>query len=796
MQSGSDPMKRLILIVFLFLLAVPSAWAVDFGTPEEKRQEYVAELEDNIAKTKEAIKVLQSQIEETREAPYLPDLYFRLAELFVELSRYQFYKRRELVSGQAIKINEAGDVLESKQRALDIYAGILKDYPRYRDNDKIHFFMAHEYRELGRNDDMLKQYYIILNEYKESKYRGEAYLLLGDYHFDRRELRESKENYRKVIEMAESNAHNLARYKLAWVYINEDDNKNALDLFEAIAKTGKTSFTEPEKDAGPTKGKIKGKGAEKEQSGINIIREALIDSVLCFTEVKKPFEAISFYRNIADSEITYMKVLGRLANRYYIRNQFKDAAEIYREILKINPNMVESRDQVQRLFEYTRKESDISDAQQDIELLVQHMSRYLHAWRVDEKDRLEAYNTFERSARDIATKLHIQARQSNKLVLYHQSTKAYKQYLSLFGDSQFAQEMQKNYAEALYSAGDYVKAGKEYENVVGATPEKDRQAVLNSAIYAYFEALKNPDKLTRVEVIEARRGFISAGKLFVQTYPNAKETPNLMFSIARSYYDLAEYDDAIKSFAEFIDKNPDHPKMSEAGHLALDSYHFKKDFEGLAKFGKALIAKSSIKDAKFKAEVAEIVQQSEFKAIENVALDSPTGTKVRGGSSAQNFIDFAKQYKQSGLGEKALYNAFITAKKESNADLMLRAGSELITQFPQSAYLKEIYPTLGNIALQTGDFEQAAASFEVYAEKFPQDKESGNLLYNAATIRRLLTNYDRSVSNFKVHVSREILDTDDIGQNDIVCVTFCHKTCSDSCNRSFDRYSCVHKSKC
>src|SRR5690349_19724931 len=133
-------MKTMLKHMFFcgLLLATPwLAYAADSKeadkSAEQKKEEFIAELEDNISKTDEAIKILKNQIDETREAPYIPDLYFRLAELYVEKSRYLFYKRKEMSAGQVIKIAEAGDVVEAKTRAIDIYQGILKDYPRYRD---------------------------------------------------------------------------------------------------------------------------------------------------------------------------------------------------------------------------------------------------------------------------------------------------------------------------------------------------------------------------------------------------------------------------------------------------------------------------------------------------------------------------------------------------------------------------------------------------------------------------------------------------------------------------------------
>ena len=59
-----------------------------------------------------------------------------------------------------------------------------------------------------------------------------ALLVVGDYYFDRSELKNSEKYYKRILTSPESPSHGMARYKLAWVRINEEDMKGALKLFE------------------------------------------------------------------------------------------------------------------------------------------------------------------------------------------------------------------------------------------------------------------------------------------------------------------------------------------------------------------------------------------------------------------------------------------------------------------------------------------------------------------------------------------------------------------------------------
>ena len=60
-----------------------------------------------------------------------------------------------------------------KKEAIEIYLRILGNFPDFEDRDKVHFFLAHEYRELGQTDDMIQQYRAIIKTYKSSPYAAE-----------------------------------------------------------------------------------------------------------------------------------------------------------------------------------------------------------------------------------------------------------------------------------------------------------------------------------------------------------------------------------------------------------------------------------------------------------------------------------------------------------------------------------------------------------------------------------------------------------------------------------------------
>ncbi|MBN2297786.1 MAG: tetratricopeptide repeat protein, partial [Deltaproteobacteria bacterium] len=229
-------------LVFLLLVLVMPAeiQAGEYGydeTDQSSRQaKYLAKLQEDRKKVDLAIRNTKALIDTSRNKPYLPELYLREAELYVELSRIAFFLRK----GESTGSSSAFGQLESntlKNQAIEIYQRILDNFPEFDARDKIHFFLAHEYRELGKIDEMVKQYRVIISEYKNSPYVPEAYLLLGDYFINLQDLDMAIRHYTAVLGHPESPAIAIARYKLAWCHINNAEFKKAIRLFEEAVKS-------------------------------------------------------------------------------------------------------------------------------------------------------------------------------------------------------------------------------------------------------------------------------------------------------------------------------------------------------------------------------------------------------------------------------------------------------------------------------------------------------------------------------------------------------------------------------
>ena len=334
--------KTLLILAVALLWNLPSSargalhtrYEYERKDKAEEQKKYMAQLRQDKKKVEIAIESTKVLIDQSRTKPYLPELYLRLAELYIEKSRIVYFIR---TSGAKASQN-ALDHLEAntlKKQAIETYQRVLGNFPDFKDRDKVRFFLAHEYRELEQVEEMVEQYRTIVENHQDSPYVPEAHLLLGDYFFNRKQdLDTALKHYKAVLNHSGSPAVPVARYKLAWCHINKTEFKEAIRLLEACVTT--TSAKNLDIDTYKKK--------------VDIRLEALIDMAYCYCEAykdKKPEEAIAYFRKYAWSRTVYTTVLEKLAYRYLIKKKWTQAASIYRQLCTLQHD-------AEKLLEYAR----------------------------------------------------------------------------------------------------------------------------------------------------------------------------------------------------------------------------------------------------------------------------------------------------------------------------------------------------------------------------------------------------------------------------------------------------------
>jgi len=746
--------------VIAFVLALALAQPVPFGgrvdnplkTKAKEKEELIAKLKRDIFKVDRSLGETDKLITKSRNAPYLPDLQFRQAELYVEKSRYVYYLQAEQRPPDQKGAIVSPETKLLKQKAMQLYNRILREFPDFKDGDKVTFYLAHEQRELGDFDAMLKTLGDLVRKYPSSPLRLDAEQIIGDHWFDKADLKQAEEHYRAILDAPPSPVHDLARYKMGWIRVNEAKHADAVTYFEAAA----ASAPLPGVDV---------------QKALNVKREALLDLVYSYTEARPARGALQYFEKLSDSRATYALALDKLSNRYFIKQQYEYAIPTLRKLLEIQPDPELEVERVGKLYDSLKAaKGKVLPHADDVHFLVRAAVQLKVDPSKDEVTRKKGLAELEELARDLATSIHVQAQKKDDKPLLLEAAAAYHEYLSLFRPKQYAAQMMQNRADALFSAKDFPGAARQFEELArtldvegdkgkdakGDKPKdaklsavavvskeqatrtvndaKSHEEALYGALLSHFSALKpgEVEQLNAFEVADARQALKLLGARYVGRYPKSEHVLEVKFNIARAYFEDGEYPKAAELFTEFALQHPEHKDAAVAGNLALDALRQVNDFKGIEETGKKFMA--SKLPATFLAEVKKILTESKSEALGELALKSSEET----GDVVAGLIKVADENKGQEIGEKALYGAFTASREKRDFQQEREIGLRFMAEYPKSQFLSDVILTMGRQAAEGGRYADAAALYEQAGQRFQGDSAGLDAALTAAKLKSAL----------------------------------------------------------
>jgi cellulose synthase operon protein C len=729
---------------------------------QKEKEEFVTKLKRDIFKVDRSIGETERLIGKSRNAPYLPDLQFRLAELYVEKSRYVFYLQSETRPEGQKGAMVSPETKLLKQKAMQIYNRVLREFPDFRDGDKMTFYLAHEQREMGEFEGMLKTLGELIRKYPSSPLRLDAEQILGDYFFDKADLKEAEAHYKAILDAPASPTHDLARYKMGWIRINQGNHADAVTFFEAAAASA------------PIPGVDQAKA-------LNVKREALLDLVYSYTESRPAKGALQYFEKLSESRATYALALDKLGNRYFIKQQYEYAIPALRKLMEVQPDPELESERAMKIYDSIKAaKNKVLPRPEDIGFLVRSAVAIKQDPAKDESERKKTLLVLEEMSRDLSTMLHVQAQKKDDKNIYLEAAAAYEQYLGLFRPKQYATQMMQNRADALFAAKAFPQAARQFEELAqyldsekkggekkepkesaGALTEardksadkapgkdekkpalpkdskvaalekvasgaaertvaevKTHEQALYGALVSHFSSLKPGDveRLNAFEVADARQALKLLGADYVSRYPKSEHALEVKFNIARAYFEDGEFKKAAELLSAFAIAHPDHKDAPVAGNLALDSLRQINDFKGIDALGKKFM--ESKLPATFLADVKKIITQTKSEELSEVALKSSEET----GDMIEGLLKAAEENKGTDLGEKALYGAFSAAREKRDLRRERDLGTRFINEYPKSTqYISDVLLTLGRHAAESGRYQDAAGYFEQLGTRFGGD---------------------------------------------------------------------------
>ncbi len=704
---------------------------------------YVQILRVRITKARNAIEETRSTIARSGGAPYLPELYVRLAELLSEEATYHYRVAQERQQGS--EVLEVPQVKLLKEQAIALYQRVLRDYEDTPLRARILFNIAQEQRELGNFDEMVATLRRLV-EAGESRFLGQALLLLGDYHFDQNELGEARGFYERVLRSSGPQLSALARYKLAWVYVNQDDCARALTSFERAIRLGNAAADRAEARAAAAEAQAEleeavAQGseavaetlAERDAEGsliseayeasldddvdlatlggdyaIDVRRSSIRDLAYCYTAERRPERAVQYLRGLAHDRASYAAGLSRMARRLGVVDSAEGLVNVLRELLRFGVVDEDRLDDARQMHTALRSLNEYEDLGDDLELMLRVLRVYRARLAVSEAQRETLTNEFEEYARDLLTRGQeriARVPERRRRVFAASVTDGYALYLDTFPETDATTDMMLNGADSAVLAGRQVQAAEFSLRAADRLEEGDaeRRDALYDAVVRFQTVLETSDAGDLSGRALARSGLRRAAQELLRYDLEDEQERRVKFGIALSYFDSGSYLEAIDRLTAVAYEYPQSNEGDAAIRLVLDSHATLNEFEALAAAGRSFGGPDGPATAALRADIQPVIASAEQALLDEVSLEA-SGDE---GGDLTPLVAFAERNQGSELGERALLNAFMAKRAQGDSAGLYVLGEQFAAQYPESEQLPGMLSTLGQIAV--GRFEVARA---------------------------------------------------------------------------------------
>jgi TolA-binding protein len=727
------------------------------GGPTLKYEQFRRAIEFKVAeKREEQIAGIKRLLDLGPAAEEMPDLKFRLAELYFDKSRFYFFRAQEADEKStlskspgekdALKSESKRHTQESKSwasQAVELYREIRDQYPKYKRMPEVLFALGQSYWSDGRFQSAIEVYADLIRNFKGSPLLSEAWLAFGEFYFQEGDVNKALKSYENAAEDKRSRVYGFALYKQAWCYYNMSKWNEALRKFEGTVVYSQLAA---------------------ELSGENKIalgREAQKDYVRTYAHVGDPQRARFKFASLLGEDNCASKdcltMLEQLAVLWSEEGYFEESAQLYKQLIATDPkntrnplfqgkivDLVSKGQDKRRTIQETRRLVELYNQGKEYVATLVGKSEKEEQARENIKEAADLAETTVRKLGQVWNKEALKLRQKET---YDVAKTMYEDYLKLFPSSTYAYEMRFQLGDLYYKLEKFDEAARAYEATVAAGRVKEKPQTqymveaANDNVLALEEhikdlRLKNPKPSDKPnEIHPEKMRLIGACDRYVEVVPaeKAEKLVEVKFTAAKIYYDFSHYDVAIERFDQLVKAHPKSKQAEFAANLVIDVYNIRKDWERLYNTAAEYQRIPDLMEGRDQL-AKDLAKFSEYAKFSLVQILEEKVKKERGDLRlvAQAYEDFAREFPKSENADKALYNASVafdkTGEKAKAEDLQQR----LLAEYPSSPLGTEVAFYVAKRLEERTQFADAADHFIAFARKYPDDSRTRDAMYNAA----------------------------------------------------------------
>lgn len=747
------------------------------------------------------------------DATWTPEITFRLAELHFETSTDRLARQEEAFSKEleayqaALEKDPDAPAPESPTpdyaASIKLYRDVAVRFPRFHLGDAALYMMGTLLYEMESFDESRQSYLALVctNRFEapladgtnlvssrsfrrgdygdctpwkeDSQHTAEAWLRVGEVHYDLDELDPALEAYAQVMKDPEGDLYDEALIRMAWtLYLKRSFPEAAEKLDEFV------------RYADANRGQSKAEGAVAlRQDAIKYIAKTYVEEDWDLDGRKDRLWGMArLDRDYRDrgKERHVPEIYAALGDLMAYQTEFGDAIAIWRTTLQRWP-LAPAAPKIQlRILQAYNLLQDEAGARGARDALATNYLRGTDWFLANEGDPdvvEEAMALAEEALVHTAIDHHATAQELRAAgdpkakAEYEIAAKAYAAYLERFPDTPTSYENRYNYAESLYYSDQYLTAAEQYSLVRDSDLDNRLQEDAAYGAVAAYEAhmaneqqagalvLPEPPKIDTEGPFDAKELPEVVMKLqeaydrYVAVRPDSDETPAYMYlagELSQRYY---QFEDAERRFVQVLEQHCDENVAIKAGTAIINSYSARQDLKATQEWSEKLAALGcgeGDEKARFAGDLKNIGNAVRFKEAA-LLLEAEEYE-----AAADRFIALVDQAPDDTSADRALNNAAFAYEKVGRFSSAIAAYERIYTSYPDSEFADDALARSGLTHSRFFEFDEAVKSYLVLAEdaKYEQSEHRVTSLFNAADVLESLQDYKRSASLFQRYAEK------------------------------------------
>jgi len=803
---------------------------------ERITEEYERQIREEEALLREArrraIEEFEAFLERYPNDPrYTPDAMFRLAELYYEDSYETFLDEADRFA-ELQERRDAGEDVELPpepekdfSRTINLFRRLLAEYPDYRHVDGALYLLGFCLNETGDFEEARIAWLSLVcsnhfqyegpvprqepgdeeehpastlraadepevgpftNEYDtctarvaESRFLGEAWLRIGEYHFDydytAHGLDYAISAYRNAMADPEGPFYDKALYKLAWSYYRADRYIEAIRHFAMLVEY-----------ADERRERTGGAGSEMRPEAIQYLG-------ICFAEddwdhdnapdAQRGIERLQDEALLPQDRPYTPEVYFQTGDTFFDLARYGDAIEVYELALRRWPTALRAPQVVERIAQAHERNREfeeaiaargrLSDFGSDSEWAQANAEEHPEAVR-------EAGQLARNALYDDAVRHHQIAQGFRQRCVaeeapelcrrgveeYNLAAQGYREYIQAYPNDPDAYEISYNLAEAMYFSGQHRAAAAAYAEVRDSNlDDRFREQSAFRAVKA-LEALRDlevregrltlreeapepsgtPPTVTATPIPAIIAELNDARDTYARLLPRSARTPTFRYQTAQIYYRYGHWDEARTRFAQLYEEYCDEdPVGFYSWQNMVNIAGALEDLEEAERLARAQIERSCAAPeegaeggggvAGGAEQAREILTSAEFRhAFDRFQEAERTDNDAMYEESARMFVDAVERTPRHPDSPRALNNAALAYEEVERYESAMGIWRRIVEDYPESEFVDRARFRLAYNAYRFFEYEEAVTHYTILARASKSSDIRRDSILNTATI--------------------------------------------------------------